>query len=76
MKNFIITIRHASGNFKLNVASEKLEEIKEHIMFCISGKQDAFTNKDLKGNEQIYPAEVLKNSIISIEIDNEDDDVK
>lgn len=71
MSNYIITIRHASGNYELNVGGGKLEEIKEHIKLCISKKQDAFTNKDDQGNETIYPASFLRNSLISIDKESE-----
>jgi len=68
MNNQIVTIKHVSGVYKLIVAEKKIEETRNAILQCLANDSE-FTSKDQKGRELIFPSEFLRNSQITIEIE-------
>lgn len=69
----IIKITHATGVYKLIVALDNIDQIKEHINLCLLGEQSAFTSGKNDSSEKIFPAEFLRNSFILIEDYRPDD---
>lgn len=66
----IIIIKHASGEYKIPVDETEFENLKKVIIKCIQNRMDALVFQYGSGNEQHFPAELLRNSVITFETDH------
>lgn len=62
----VISIQHVSGVYKIEVSEEEFERVRSGIMSCVKGELNCFGNRDDNGNETFYPAELIRNSVITI----------
>ena len=69
MENQIVTIKHITGTYKIIVPEDRVTEMRGHILKCLQGDQSAFTSKDDNGKETVYPSDLLRNSIITIGVE-------
>lgn len=67
MDNKVVTIKHITGTYELKVTTDELTEVRRKIVNCISGNMYAFSDDKTTGKEIIYPADLLRNSVITIE---------
>ncbi|SHG12844.1 glyceraldehyde-3-phosphate dehydrogenase [Chryseobacterium vrystaatense] len=67
MKAKIVRIKHVTGIYKLDIEDGKIEDMKEHIDLCLKGEQTGIIITAENGDTIYYPAELLRNSVISIE---------
>lgn len=68
MNNRKIIIYHTSGAHTLEIPSDKFEGVHQRINDCIKGKKKSFVSKNADGSTTIFPSELLKNSVISIDL--------
>ncbi|MCU7613468.1 hypothetical protein N0B16_03380 [Chryseobacterium sp. GMJ5] len=68
MRNRKIVIYHASGAHTLEIPSDKFEDVHQRINECIKGKKKSFISKNADGSTTIFPSEMLKNSVITIDL--------
>jgi len=67
MKTKIVRIKHVTGNYKLDIEDGKVEDMKTHIDLCLKAMQTGIIITAENGDTIYYPAELLRNSVISIE---------
>ncbi|WP_288447920.1 glyceraldehyde-3-phosphate dehydrogenase [uncultured Chryseobacterium sp.] len=67
MKSKIVRIKHVTGIYKLDIEDGKIEDMKEHIDLCLKAEQTGIIVTAENGDTFYYPAELLRNSVISIE---------
>ncbi|MCF2220958.1 hypothetical protein H9Q08_16865 [Chryseobacterium sp. PS-8] len=63
-----IIIKHVTGDYKLPIMDQYFDKFKKGIEECIKGKVPAIVFYDGSGNEQHFPADVLRSSVITFEI--------
>ncbi|MEJ5103916.1 MULTISPECIES: glyceraldehyde-3-phosphate dehydrogenase [Chryseobacterium] len=66
MKEKLVQITHVTGKYILDVAPGRLNEMQEQIDRCLNNEQAAIVVRNDKGEQLIYPSELLKNSFITI----------
>jgi len=68
MENRKIVIYHASGAHTLDIPSDKFEGVYERINDCVKGKKKSFVSKNADGSTTVFPAELLRNSVITLDL--------
>ena len=66
MQNKEIIIRNTSSKYTIDVSDSLLKEYHETIIKCLNDEEKMLFHTDEEGNIEIYPAEMLKNSYITI----------
>ncbi|HCA06274.1 glyceraldehyde-3-phosphate dehydrogenase [Chryseobacterium sp.] len=66
MHNKIIKITHVTGTYTIDVKEGKLNEMQTQLDKCLNDEQGAIVVKGENGDQSVYPADLLKNSFISI----------
>ncbi|KFF74689.1 glyceraldehyde-3-phosphate dehydrogenase [Chryseobacterium sp. P1-3] len=66
MNKKIVSITHTTGKYTLDIKDGQLKEIQEQLDRCLNNEQAAIVVKGKKGEQFIYPSDLLKNSFIAI----------
>ncbi|WP_223609367.1 glyceraldehyde-3-phosphate dehydrogenase [Chryseobacterium sp. OSA05B] len=66
MHNKIIQIKHITGTYTIDIKEGKLNEMQTQLDKCLNDEQGAIVVKGENGDQFVYPADLLKNSFISI----------
>ncbi|KQM45898.1 hypothetical protein [Chryseobacterium sp. Leaf201] len=62
-----INIRHASGVHTLQVKAKEFDKVYKKITGIIKGKNKQFRHSSRDGALQLFPAEMLRQSVITFE---------
>lgn len=62
-----INIRHASGVYTLQVKSKEFDTVHKKITGIIKGKNKQFVHSSRDGAMQVFPAEMLRQSVVTFE---------